>query len=608
MTKRLKTSDYIANLLSLSGIRHIFMITGGGAMHMNYSFGTHPDLCCIFNHHEQASAIAAESYYRANNQLAVVNVTSGPGGTNAITGVYGAWTDSIGMIVLSGQVKYETTIKSTGLTHLRQFGDQEADIISMVKSITKYSVMIEDPLTIRYHIEKALFLAKSGRPGPCWIDIPLDIQAALIDPDEQLAFDPMELELPWLDTENSEVCQEIYQKLISSSRPVILAGTGVRLSGQHSMFMELIEQLEIPVVTGWNAHDVIWNDHPCYIGRPGTVGDRPGNFAVQNADLLLILGCRLNIRQVSYNWKSFAREAYKIWVDIDELELRKPSVHPDMPVHADLASFIPSLLQTIQSFGWQPPSKHAAWLAWCKERQLRYPVVLPHYRLGIKINPYYFTEVLYEEIPKDSCVIAGNGTASVVGFQAANLFPDQRLWANSGCAAMGYDLPAAIGASIALAARPIICLAGDGSIMMNLQELQTIASNKLPIKIFVLNNGGYFSIYQTQHNFFSGQEVGAGPNSGVTLPSFEKISAAFNLPYYNCSAPDSLRLQIKNTLIQEGPCICEIFLDQNQAFSPKLSSKSLPDGTIISPALEDLSPFLDPMELQENMIIPLLDR
>jgi acetolactate synthase-1/2/3 large subunit len=596
---KIKLSDYVAQKVVELGVRHVFMITGGGAMHLNHSLGTHPNLECVFNHHEQASAMGAEAYYRVHNKVALVNVTSGPGGTNAITGVYGAWTDSIGMVVLSGQVKLETTVRSTGMP-LRQYGDQELDIERLVRPITKYCTMITDARSIRYHLEKAFFLARTGRPGPCWLDIPLDIQGSRIETDELVGFDPNEIDMPWTRTDLEAASIAILQKIAEAKRPVVFAGGGVRLSGQHEAFMRLVERLGVPVVTGWNAHDAIHNAHACYVGRPGTVGDRAGNFAVQNADLLLVLGSRLNIRQVSYNWNAFARAAYKIWIDIDELELRKPTVKADMPVHANLAELLPILARLAAG---DIPGRHREWLDWCKERQRRYPVVQPEYWQNEKVNPYCFMETLFGKLPEGQVVVTGNGSACVVSFQVADLKPGQRLWTNSGCASMGYDLPAAIGASKALSGHSVVCIAGEGSIMMNLQEFQTIAGNALPIKIIILNNSGYVSIFQTQRNFFKGIEVGAGPKSGVNFPDFEKLSSAFGIPYRRCENHEEMADALEATLALEGPSVCEVILDENQAFSPKLASKQLPDGTITSPPLEDLAPFLPPEELKENMLI-----
>ena len=592
----MKLSDYIAQKVVEYGIKHVFMVTGGGAMHLNHSLGTHKDLECIFNHHEQACAMGAEAYYRLSNRLALVNVTSGPGGTNTITGVYGAFVDSIGMLVISGQVKYETTVRSTGLP-LRQYGDQELDIEELVRPVTKYSVMVTEPESIRYHLEKALYLATSGRPGPVWLDIPLNVQAAQIDPGTLVEFDPAELTEPWRSTNLESAIKAIFEKIANAKRPVIFAGGGVRLSGEHEAFIQLVEKLGIPVVTGWNAHDAIWNAHPNYIGRPGTIGDRAGNFAVQNADLLLILGSRLNIRQVSYNWKTFAREAYKIWIDIDENELKKPTVLADMPIHANLTDLLPILAS---QFYKGPTTEHQNWLKWCKERQHRYPVVLPEYWANEKINPYCFMETLFKQLDEGQIIVSANGSACVTSFQVADLKLGQRLWTNSGCASMGYDLPGAVGACKASGDQPIICLAGDGSIMMNLQELQTIVGNRLPIKIFILNNSGYVSISQTHRNFFNGIEVGAGPKSGVNIPDFRRLSEAFELPYQRCSIHEQMEYAIISSLKINGPSVCEVMLDENQPFAPKLASKQLPDGTMESPPLEDMAPFLSKDELLLN--------
>ena len=598
----MKLSDYVANKVAELGVGHVFMVTGGGAMHLNHSLGVHPELECIFNHHEQACAMAAEAYFRCRNRLALVNVTTGPGGTNAITGVYGAWTDSIGMVVISGQVKYETTVRSTGLP-LRQYGDQEIDILELIRPITKYSTMVTDPKTIRYHLEKAFYMAKSGRPGPCWLDIPIDVQAAQVSENELVGFNPAtdnSEDLPIARTDLASAIPHIISVLQSAKRPVIFAGGGVRISGQHDSFLALVSLLGIPVVTGWNAHDVITNDHPFYVGRPGTVGDRAGNFAVQNADVLFVLGSRLNIRQVSYNWKSFARKAYKIWVDIDPLELQKPSVKADFPVIADLQTFLPAFLKA--NYPGQT-AEHLQWVNWTKDRQARYPVVQPEYWDNKKINPYCFMEVLFEQLPQERIVVSANGTACVTSFQVAKIKSGQRLWTNSGCASMGYELPGAIGACKSIGNEPIICLAGDGSIMMNLQELQTIVTYNLPIKIFLLNNSGYVSIFQTQRNFFKGVEVGAGPKSGVGFPNFKRLSSAFGIPYVRCSTHAEMVPCIEKTLSQLGPTFCELMIDEFVPFAPKLSSKQLADGKIVSPPLEDLAPFLPKDELAANMLI-----
>jgi len=602
---KIKLSDWVANKVHEMGIEHAFMITGGGSMHLNHSISTHPKIETLYNHHEQACSIAAEAYYRVNNKLALLNVTSGPGGTNTITGVYGAFVDSIGMLIISGQVKYETTVRSTGLP-LRQFGDQELDIQEVIRPVTKYSHMITDPDSVRYHLEKAFYLATSGRPGPCWLDIPLDIQATEIETENLKGFSPDEIKKNSEILNLNEISKSLLDKISKAKRPVILAGSGIRLSGQHKKFIEIVSKLEIPVVTAWNAHDVIWNDHPLYMGRPGTVGDRPGNFVVQNSDLLLVLGSRLNIRQVSYNSKSFAREAFKVWVEIDNIELQKETVKADMKINADLKDFLPIFYKEISLYK-SVNNDHKEWLKWCEIRKKKYPIVLEEYWSNSKVNPYCFMDKLFDQLPEDQIVVSANGTACVTSFQAAFLRKGQRLWTNSGCATMGYDLPGAIGACKASGNKDIICLAGDGSIMMNLQELQTIIGNNLPIKIFILNNSGYVSMFQTQKNFFNGTEFGAGPKSGVNFPNFEKLSAGFGIEFERCNNHDELTSKISKVLKKNGPVICEIMIDEKQVFAPKLGAKIHSDGSITSPPLEDLSPFLPKDELEENMLIKPFD-
>jgi acetolactate synthase I/II/III large subunit len=598
----IRVADYIAQTLAEHGIHHVFLVTGGGAMHLNDAFGRCKKLTYIACHHEQACSMAADSYYRITNRLAAVNVTTGPGGTNAITGVYGAWTDSIGMIVISGQVKWETVVRSTNLP-LRQLGDQEIDIVKLVAPITKYAEMVTDPQSIRYHLEKALHLAATGRPGPVWLDVPMNVQGALVDPHTLKGYDPAEDRLKFATKDLKSTCVEILERLKHAKRPALLVGSGIRLSRSYEGFLHLIDKLGIPVTTAWNAHDILWDDHPLYVGRPGTVGDRAGNFAVQNSDFLLILGCRLNIRQISYAWQYFARTAYKIMVDIDEAELKKPTLKIDLPVHADLANVIPMLLE-LNPPG--PTPAHQDYLKWCMERRTRYPVVLPEYRKNAtSVNPYCFVEALFNELPEDEHIVTGNGTACVATFQAATLKKGQRLYTNSGCASMGFDLPAAIGACLATDHKRVICIAGDGSLQMNLQELQTIVTHRLPIKIFVLNNQGYHSIRQTQHNFFKDNIVGCGTESGLGFPDLEKLAYAYGIPFRRIkNHQDQMSKKISDTIRGEGPQMCEIILDLNQQFAPKAASRKLPDGRMLSSPLEDLAPFLDREEFKKNLLIP----
>ena len=600
-----KLSHWVADQLVANGIADAFMLTGGGAMHLNHSIGTHPEIKTTFCHHEQALAMAAESYARLTQRMALVNVTSGPGGTNTITGIYGAFVDSIPVLVISGQVKNETTVRSTGLP-LRQLGDQELDIEPIVTPITKYAAMVTDPKTIRYHLEKAIYLARTGRPGPVWLDIPLDVQAAKIDPDKlDPGFDPAELDEPWKRTDVKAAAAEIIEQLRAAERPVVFAGGGVRISGAHSEFLKLVDKLGIPVVTGWNAHDVIWNDHPLYCGRPGTIGDRGGNMVTQSADFLLILGSRLNIRQISYNWTSFAREAFKAWVDVDPVELKKPTVKADLPVCADLKDMIPALIEAAPA---APTETQREWLAWARERGAKFPVVLPEYRDHDPCHPYVAVEAIFSELAEDDVIVTGNGSACVISFQTADIKRGQRLWTNSGCATMGYDLPAAIGVCAARGKeKRVICICGDGSIMMNIQEMQTIAGYGFPVKVFLLNNNGYVSIFQTHRNFFNGVEVGGGPKSNVTFPEFRKVAEAFGFTYNSASRHEDLGTAIRSALASDGPTMCEIFIDEAVAFAPKLGAKQHPDGRITSPPLEDLSPFLPREVLRANMRIDLAD-
>ena len=589
---KVKVAKYIADFVVNHGVEHVFTVTGGGAMHLNDAFGHHPKLKSIYNHHEQASAIAAEGYTRLSGKLAVVCVTSGPGGTNAITGVMGGWLDSIPMFVVSGQVKRETTIRARNLD-MRQLGDQEYDIVASVKPMTKYAEMVLDPNDIRYHLEKAWYLCQNGRPGPVWIDVPLDVQAALVETEDLKGFEGPYTEKPEYD---QSLTDRILKKLSEAKRPVIFAGTGIRLAGAHKDFLEFVENMQIPVVTAWNAHDVMTDDHPCYCGRPGTVGTRGGNFVVQNADCLFVVGCRLNIRQISYNYESWAQNAYKMVVDIDKRELSKPTVKVDLPIWADLKDVLVDLnKQTVES-------KHAEWLNWAHAINLKYPAVLPEYIKSERLNPYVFVKEFTNGLRDDDKIICGNGSACVIGFQASVIKEHTRLFTNSGCAAMGYGFPAAIGACVEENGKRVICIDGDGSFQMNLQELQTVVYNNLNLKIIYLNNNGYHSIRQTQTNLFKGEPlVGVSDGNGVSFPDMEKISWAYGIPYKRVTGIEDIKPLLKE-MENEGPLFAEIVVDEAQNFAPKLSSKVLPDGKIVSPEIDDMFPFLDRDEYEANKL------
>jgi len=595
----MKLSDYVVERLAGWGVRHIFLVTGGGAMHLNDSIGKESRIQYICNHHEQASAMSAEAYARVSGRPGVVNVTTGPGGINALNGVFGAWTDSVPMLVISGQVKRETCMRSLGLTGLRQLGDQEADIIAMVGGITKYAAFIDDPLSIRYHLERAWHLAQSGRPGPCWLDIPIDVQAASLDPAHLRGYDPAEDEKTLDSSQFSFQCREVLERIRNAKRPVILAGTGVRAAHAVDEFDDLIHRLGIPVTTAW-THDVIATDDALFCGRQGTIGDRAGNFTVQNADLLLTLGSRLNVRQTSYNWQSFAPRAFKIHVDIDAAEFQKPTVRPDMAIHGDLRHFLQELLRECDRTQYRP-GLHAPWLAWCHERVRRYPVVQGQQRQsGPPLNPYYFGEQLSARLAADDVIICGNATSCIVPFQTMRLKHGQRLISNSGAASMGYDLPAAVGAAFARPGKRVICLAGDGSIQMNIQELQTVVHHRLPVKIFVLNNSGYLSMRMTQSGFF-GRLTGESASSGASFPNMVKIGCAYGIPSLRIDREAQFP-QIDQALSADGPSLIDVALDPNQEFEPRSKARQLPDGRVVSPNLEDMYPFLDETELMDNVV------
>lgn len=596
---KIKVADYVADFLSKNGINIVFSVTGGGAMHLNDAFGHHKDIKCVYNHHEQACSMAAEGYTRLSGKLAAVCVTSGPGGTNTITGVMGAWLDSIPMFVVSGQMKYITTIASTNLP-LRQLGFQEFNIIDAVRCMTKFSEMIVDAKKIAYYLEKALYIATTGRPGPVWLDIPLDVQGAVIDTDELEHFDKTEIQntIPHVTDKQIDF---ILDKILQAKRPVILAGNGIRISNSADKFLKVIDKLGIPVVTAWNAHDLIYDAHPLYAGRPGTIGTRGGNFVLQNSDLMISFGCRMNIRQISYAWENFARYAYKIAIDIDDAELKKPTLSIDYPINADLSEVFDKFLAREFDFN----GKFSDWIQWCKQINDKYPITLPeYYKKDTPINPYVFMVKLSDQLTCNDNIVASNGTACVCSFQAIEIKGKERMFSNAGASSMGYGLPAAIGAAFSAPGSRIICLEGDGSIQMNLQELQTLVHHRLNIKVFWLNNSGYHSIRQTQYASFKGEErgyCGVDSDSGISFPSAEKIANAYGIKYVRLDSLKTIDKNIEDAIQGDGPVICEAVLDKQQFFEPKLSSKVHPDGTISSPSLEDMSPFLSDKEMQDNM-------
>ena len=647
---KIKVSNYIAGKLVEAGINQVFTVTGGGAMHLNDALGHQEGLHCLYQHHEQACAIAAEAYARIHNKIGALCVTTGPGGTNAITGVVGGWLDSIPMLVLSGQVRYDTTARWSGVG-IRAMGDQEFDIVKSIDCMTKYSEMVIDPLRIRYCLEKAIYLSYSGRPGPTWLDIPLDVQGAYVDTDDLVGFDAADYEAGgtgWAEPSpahaipedyagkgeyrqvlpkpvSKELAREIIEKIRNAKRPVLYAGNGIRIAGAFDAFMEVADGLGIPAVVGWNANDCMYDDCPWYVGRPGNMGDRPGNLAVQNSDLVFSVGSRLSIRQVGYNYKTWAREAYVIMNDVDPEELKKPSVHVDMPVHADAKDLMETMAAVLREeydkkpvFDGGEGLPGMTWSETCRMYREKYPTIRKE---QLKPDPtreanvYAVVEALSSRLSEDQITVVGNGSACVVGGHAYIMKKGQRFLSNSAIASMGYDLPAAIGACMAAhdpefegdgySQHDIILLTGEGSIQMNLQELQTIIHHKMPVKIFLINNGGYHSIRQTQRNFFGEPLVGIGVDShDLSFPDMAKLAPAYGYPYVAAYHNEELADAVEKTLAMEGPVICELFVTTDQNFEPKSSAKRLPDGTLVSPPLEDLSPFLPDEEMDKLMIIP----
>ena len=603
MGNKLKASDYIADYLVSKGMSTCFTVTGGGAMHLNDSFGHHNSIESIYNHHEQASAMAAEGYARAAGKPALVCVTSGPGATNAITGVLGAWLDSIPMFVISGQMKYETTIKSTSIP-LRQLGFQEFNIVDSVQCMTKYVAMVTDSKYLAYHLEAAFYHMNNGRKGPVWLDIPLDIQGVYVDVDEMIHFDlgDGDFERVYIKKVNPTLIEYIFQKINASKKPVIIAGNGVRLADADKDFIRAVEKLKIPIVTEWNAHDLIWDDHQNYCGRPGSIGNRGGNFVVQNCDLLISLGCQLSIRQISYEWKNFAPNAFKIAIDIDKSELIKPTLNIDYPICADVKDILVAINQsTYQSIH----AIDSAWHSWCRAINKKYPVVLDSYYVSNSpVNLYVFMKKLSDQLKSGDIIVVSNGAACVTGLQTIEMKECQRMFTNAGASSMGYGLAAAIGAGISNRNNHIICLEGDGSIQMNLQELQTIVHLKLPIKIFLINNRGYHSIRQTQTSIFNAAErglCGADEDSGISFPDASKIAQAYGIAYKKIESLADADSAITEVYDAKTPVICEIIVDPNQDFQPKLQSKALPDGKFFTPSLEDMFPFLSNDEMKANI-------
>lgn len=598
----MRVADYLMHRLAEAGAEHVFLLPGGGAMHLNDALACEPRLVPVPCHHEQACGIAAEAWGRVRESFGVCMVTTGPGATNVITPVAGAWIESVPMLVISGQVKRPDLLAGRPL---RQGGVQEVDIVPMVKSITKYAVTLDDPQQIRYHLERALHEMRSGRPGPVWLDVPLDVQAAPIDPDTLPGFTPPEAAAASLDADAAR----LLAMLTEAERPLLLAGHGVRLAGAAKSFLALAEHLQIPVATTWNALDLLPWEHPLNAGRPGVVALRGGNFAVQNCDLLISIGCRLDNIITAYNPRGFARAAKKAVIDVDANEINKLDMDIDLAVKADAGQFIAALAaQTaVQKIPAARPDP-ALWITRCRSWKERYPVNDGQpFPTGGPINHYHFVSALADAAPPDTLISTGSsGLAVEVFYTIFHNKPGQRIFLTSGLGSMGYGLPAAIGACLANGSKPMLAVESDGSLQLNLQEFATLAAQRLPICLIVMNNDGYASIRNTQRNYFAARHIGTGPEAGLLLPDLEKIAATYDLPFQRITDASELAPILNEVTAHPRAMIVDVHLTPNETLSPKCAALPQPDGSMLSMPLEDMSPLLPLEQLQAEMLIPLL--
>jgi acetolactate synthase-1/2/3 large subunit len=591
----IRLSDYVISFLKERGINDVFLVSGGNLMYLLESLRTH-NMNYICNHHEQASSMAAEAYSKMKNNLGFAMVTSGPGATNAITGVTGAWIDSNPLLVISGQ-SYST--QTIGDSNLRQLGVQEINITDIVKPITKYTVMVKDPNKIRYHLEKALYLATSGRPGPVWLDIPVNIQMAMIEEKNLDSFALPEIKEE-VGYELKIKIQETINLIKESKRPIILVGNGVRLGHAEKEFIELLEKLQIPVVTSRNANDLIWDNHELYVGRVGSFGQRVANFALQNSDLLLSIGSRINLAVTGWAYRDFARAAKKIIVDIDKYELKKINIKPDLPINCDAKSFISEMLSQLKDY---TPQNLFVWKEKIRFWQEKYPIVLPEYKkVRGYVNPYYFSEILSGELKESDVIVTDMGMSFQCVMQAIKLKKGQRLLTSSGLAPMGFGLPGAIGTCIANNKQRTVCISGDGGLQMNIQELQTLVHNRLPIKLFIFNNDGYSSMRETQDAYFKGR-TGADISSGVSIPDIIRIAEAYGLKTKKIRDQTRLREDINEVLNCSGPVVCDVNISAIPKVMPKQGAFDRPDGKTVPRPIEDMAPYLDREELEREMII-----
>ena len=609
---KIKVSDYIMKFLVSLGIRDVFYVSGGGAMHMNDSLGRNKDLRPVAMLHEQGAAIAAEAYARihhgnnANVSAGMVGfgaclVTSGPGATNAVTGVAGAWQDGTPVVFLSGQVKRADLAGEQGV---RQFGIQEIDIVSIVRSITKYAVQIREPEDIRYELEKAACLALTRKPGPVWIDVPLDVQASLVEEETLWGFEPEREGVSARLCCPDELANQVIKLFNGAKRPVLYLGHGVRMAGAVERARELYEYLGVPVLTSWNGVDLIEDSHPLFFGRPGAIGHRSANFIQQNADFVLTVGTRLNLLATGYNYEGFLGRAKHVMVEIDAAEMEKKSVHPALKIQCDAGEFLNKLWEKREEFDNTP---REAWLSYCRRMQEKYLRFLPEQEPGEGyVNTYHLVDEISRQMkPWDIYQFTSSGTSADIAMQTLRIKWGQRAFLTKGLAAMGFDLPACIGSAVAAQADEaegqVICVTGDGSVMMNIQELEVLKRMELPVKIFVVDNRGYSMIYGSQNGNFKGRLTGCTKESGLTLPDIGRVAESFGLKSFRIEDESHLAGQVEEVLQWEGPAVCIVHADIAQRILPKQTNYMREDGQMASRPLEDMTPLLDREELEENM-------
>ena len=596
---KVRVADYIVKFLNGYGVKDFFYLPGGGVMHLidGLACNKHVGLYCL--HHEQSIAMALEAYSRTTGHYGVGYFTTGPGATNAITGLAGAWLDSVPCMFISGQVKRRDTTYMSKIPGIRQIGVQEVNIIPIVQSLTKYAAFVEDPQDIRYHLEKAIYLSKEGRPGPVWLDIPLDVQGAIVDGEKLRGFLPPKK----IATFSKKELGFIVEKIKNAKRPLIVGGYGIRISGAISALLGFVSKTRIPVVTTYCGADLIGTSHPQFVGRIGIKGDRAGNLAMQNSDLLLVIGSSMPVSNTSYDPKQFAREAYIIVADVDETSHKKPSMRVDRFIKIDAKELLEALQKKLGKI-----SIGDDWVKACRDWRERYPVCLPEYaNLKKEVNVYYFIEKLSRLLTPKDVIVTDTGSGYYVGSQGIKVKQGMRYLASGGLCTMGYNLPASIGASIALGKKRVMCITGDGSLQQNIQELQSVVHHRLPLKIFVINNKGYLSIRNTQEKLFSERYLGESRNSGISFPDLKKIAYAYGIRFVRIAKSKGLEKKLAQALKFSGPVICEIMSPENQPVIPTVASQRRPDGSMVSKPLEDMYPFLDREEFRRNMFIRPLD-